>query len=240
MKIGIEQTASPPVWFPSIPTLERYKEIFSMEKVIQGLKNSIVITVSTTILVMILALPAAYSISRFRVGGRSLLISIMIIRLLPPISYTIPLFLLSREYGFYDTRISLVVVYTFFTLPIVIWLMLGFFDEIPIELEEAAMIDGCSRLQSLVKVVLPLVRPGLAAAAVFSIITAWNEFLLALILTSFNARTLPVLINTFVTERTILWGQMCAAGVLLASPIIVFGITAQKYLVRGLMRGAIK
>lgn len=240
IKMTVEQTVSPPVWFPFNPTLDHYKKLFSMEEGIRGLINSTIVTASTAILVMILALPTAYAISRFRVGGSPLLISIMIIRLLPPISYCIPFYILARKYGFYDTRTGLVLVYTFFTLPIIIWLMLGFFDEVPKELEEAAMIDGCSRLQALLRIILPLVRPGLAATAVFCALTAWNEFLLPLVLTGFNARTLPVLVQTFVTQRATLWGLMSATGTILVLPMIVFGFAVGKHLVRGLVKGAVK
>jgi multiple sugar transport system permease protein len=159
----------------------------------------------------------------------------------PPIVTAVPLFLMMRDLRLLDTIASLVVVYTAFNLPFVVWMMVGFFRELPRELEEAAMMDGDSRLGALRRVVLPLAAPGLAATAVFCLIVSWNEFLLALVLTQTDAAmTLPVGIAGRVTQYEIKWGVMSAAGVVAMMPILIFALAVQKYLVRGLSLGAVK
>jgi multiple sugar transport system permease protein len=159
----------------------------------------------------------------------------------PPIVSAVPLFLMMRDLRLLNTLTSLVIVYTAFNLPFVVWMMRGFFQELPRELEEAAMVDGDSRLGALVRVILPLVTPGLSATAVFCLIMSWNEFLLALVLTQTDsAMTLPVGIAGRVTQYEIKWGVMSAAGVVAMLPILVFAIAVQRYLVRGLSLGAVK
>jgi multiple sugar transport system permease protein len=159
----------------------------------------------------------------------------------PAIVTAVPLFLMMRDLRLLDTKVSLIIVYTAFNLPFVVWMMRGFFDEVPRDLEEAALVDGDSRLGALVRVVLPLVAPGLAATAVFCLIVSWNEFLFALVLTQTDASmTLPVGIAGRVTQYEIKWGVMSAAGAVAIVPILVFAMAMQKYLVRGLSLGAVK
>jgi multiple sugar transport system permease protein len=159
----------------------------------------------------------------------------------PPIVTVVPLFLMMRDVRLLDTRLSLIIVYTAFNLPFVVWMMRGFFSEIPRELEEAARVDGDSRLGALRRVVLPLVAPGLAATAVFCLIISWNEFLFALVLTQTDAAmTLPVGIAGRVTQYEIKWGVMSAAATVAMMPILVFALAVQRYLVRGLSLGAVK
>jgi multiple sugar transport system permease protein len=161
--------------------------------------------------------------------------------MLPPIVTIVPLFLMLREVGLINSLVGLAIVYTGFNLPFVIWMMRGFFQEVPKEIEEAALLDGESRVGALWRIVLPLVRPGLAATAVFCLIVAWNEFLFALILTQTEAAmTLPVGIASRVTQYEIKWGAMSAAGVVAMIPVLVFASAVQKYLVRGLSLGAVK
>jgi multiple sugar transport system permease protein len=159
----------------------------------------------------------------------------------PPIVTIIPLFLMMRDLQLLNTITALIIVYTGFNLPYAVWMMRGFFQELPVELEEAAMVDGDSRLGALWRVVLPLVRPGLAATAIFCLIISWNEFLFALILTQTDASiTLPVGIAGRVTQYEIQWGAMSAAGVVAMLPILVFALIVQRHLVRGLSLGAVK
>jgi multiple sugar transport system permease protein len=161
--------------------------------------------------------------------------------MLPPIVTIVPLFLMLREVRMINSLFGLAIVYTAFNLPFVVWMMRGFFDETPRELEEAAMLDGESRMGALLRVVLPVVRPGLAATAVFCLIVSWNEFLFALILSQTeSAMTLPVGIAARVTQYEIHWGAMSAAGVLATFPVLIFATAAQRYLVRGLSLGAVK
>jgi multiple sugar transport system permease protein len=159
----------------------------------------------------------------------------------PPIVTAVPLFLMMRDLGLLNTRLALIILYTGFNLPFVVWMMRGFFLEIPRELEDAAMIDGDSRMGALRRVLLPLVAPGLAATAVFCLIISWNEFLFALVMTQTDeAMTLPVGIAGRVTQYEIKWGVMSAAGIVAMLPILVFALAVQKYLVRGLSLGAVK
>jgi len=161
--------------------------------------------------------------------------------MVPPIISIVPLFLLMNRLDLLNTRLSLVLIYTAFNLPLVVWMMRGFFEEVPVELEEAALVDGLNRVEALVRVVLPLTAPGLAATAVFCLIVAWNEFLFALVLAQTDrAMTLPVGIAAQVTQFEIRWGAMSAAGVLAMIPILVFAFAVQRYLVRGLSLGAVK
>ncbi|MGH9674478.1 MAG: carbohydrate ABC transporter permease, partial [Bryobacteraceae bacterium] len=193
---------------------------------------------------LLIGVPAAYGLARFewpRDWGRGIAFWILSTRMLPPIVTIVPLFLMLREIKLVNSLLGLAIVYTAFNLPFVVWMMRGFFEEVPRELEEAAMLDGESRMGALLRVVLPVVRPGLAATAVFCLIVAWNEFLFALILSQTEAAmTLPVGIAARVTQYEIKWGAMSAAGVVAAIPVLVFASAAQRYLVRGLSLGAVK
>jgi multiple sugar transport system permease protein len=160
--------------------------------------------------------------------------------MLPPITIIVPLYVLFNSMKLIDTIWALVISYLTFSIPLSIWMMTGFFADVPRELEESAMIDGCTRLGALFRVSLPIVAPGLAATAILSFIYCWNEFLYAVILTGRDARTLPVTITSFMTNKSILWGRIAASGSLVLVPVLIFALLAQRYLVRGLSRGAIK
>jgi multiple sugar transport system permease protein len=166
--------------------------------------------------------------------------SSLIPQMLPPIAIVVPLYVLFNRLDWTDTTLALVISYLTFTIPLSIWMMTGFFDDVPIELEEAAMIDGCSRFEALVRVSLPLVIPGMAATAILAFLFCWNEFLYAVILTGREARTLPVIITSFMTNKSVLWGRIAASGTLVLVPVIIFALVAQRYLVRGLAKGAVK
>src|SRR6266496_3315355 len=159
---------------------------------------------------------------------------------IPPIVLIIPIYILFRNLDLLDTHLGLILAYLTFSLPFVIWMMRGFLLDIPIELEEAAMIDGASRFQALVRVVLPLAAPGLAATAIFVILLAWNDFFYALILTSGNARTVTPYIGGFITDKAILWGRLYASSAIIMVPVLVFGLAVQKQLAHGLTGGAVK
>lgn len=244
LKSEVDQFAVPPRWALFTPTLAHYRDAFFARSFGQYLVTSLVVSVSSTLCAIVLGTLAAYGLARFRwpyrVGTR-LSLWILSTRMFPPIVTAVPLFLMMRDLRLLNTRAALVIVYTAFNLPFVVWMMRGFFAEIPRELEEAARVDGDSRLGALVRVVLPLVAPGLAATAVFCLIVSWNELLLALILTQTDAAmTLPVGIAGRVTQYEIKWGVMSAAGVVAMMPILVFALAVQRYLVRGLSLGAVK
>lgn len=244
LKREIDQFAFPPLWFHFEPVWTHYVESFGERSFGRYLWNSVAVASISTICAVGLGVPAAYALARLRwPGDWSERISFWILstRMLPPIVTIVPLFLMLREAGLLNSLTGLIAIYTAFNLPFVVWMMRGFFSEVPSELEEAAMLDGDSRWGALVRVVLPVVRPGLAATAVFCLIVAWNEFLFALILTqTAAATTLPVGIASRVTQYEIKWGAMSAAGVVAMIPVLIFAAAAQRYLVRGLSLGAVK
>lgn len=244
LKTEVDQFASPPKWFKFTPTLAHYYDAFSTRSFGRYLITSAIAAALSTACAMVLGTLAAYGLSRFRLRGqlgRRLSLWILSTRMFPPIVTAVPLFLMMRDFRLINTISSLVIVYTALNLPFVVWMMRGFFKELPRELEEAAMVDGDSRLGALVRVILPIAAPGLAATAVFCLIVSWNEFLLALALTQTDAAmTLPVGIAGRVTQYEIQWGVMSAAGVVAMLPILVFALAVQRYLVRGLSLGAVK
>ena len=243
-KSEVDQFAVPPRWFQFNPTLEHYHDAFVSRSFIDYLITSAIVSVVSTICALILGTLAAYSLARFRLPynlDQKVSLWILSTRMFPAIVTAIPLFLMMRDLRLLNTRASLIIVYTAFNLPFVVWMMRGFFAELPRDLEEAALVDGDSRLGALVRVVLPLVAPGLAATAVFCLIVSWNEFLFALVLTQTDAAmTLPVGIAGRVTQYEIKWGVMSAAGTVAMLPILVFALAVQRYLVRGLSLGAVK
>jgi multiple sugar transport system permease protein len=243
-KHEIDQFAVPPRWFWFTPTLKHYIDAFVTRGFGAYLVNSAIVAVCSTLCAMVLGTLAGYSLARLRLPfgmGRKLSMWILSTRMFPAIVTALPLFLIMRDLRLLNTLLSLIIVYTGFNLPFVVWMMRGFFAELPRELEEAAMVDGDSRLGALWRVVLPLAAPGLAATAVFCLIVSWNEFLFALVLTQTDAAmTLPVGIAGRVTQYGIEWGAMSAAAVVAMIPILVFALSVQKYLVRGLSLGAVK
>ncbi len=244
LKSEVDQFASPPRWLAFTPTLAHYYDAFFTRSFAKYLTTSLTVAGLSTICAVILGTLAAYGLARFKLRGKldqRLSLWILSTRMFPPIVTAVPLFLMMRDLRLLNTIASLVIVYTALNLPFVVWMMRGFFRELPRELEEAAMVDGDSRLGALVRVILPLVTPGLAATAVFCLIVSWNEFLLALVLTQTDASmTLPVGIAGRVTQYEIKWGVMSAAGVVAMIPILAFAMAVQRYLVRGLSLGAVK
>jgi len=243
-KREVDQFALPPKWVVFPPTLEHYADAFINRSFGQYLFNSLFVAVASTICALVIGTLAAYALARFRLRwnlDRKLALWILSTRMFPAIVTAVPLFLIMRAVWLVNTRLSLIIVYTGLNLPFVVWMMRGFFAEVPRDLEEAAMVDGDSRMGALWRVVLPLVAPGLAATAVFCLIVSWNEFLFALVLTQTDdAMTLPVGIAGRVTQYGIKWGAMSAAAVVAMVPILVFALSVQRYLVRGLSLGAVK
>lgn len=231
--------AIPPVW-SFTPTLQNYAEVLTPD-FLSYLMNSVVVALSTTLVALILGMFAAYGFARFRIRGAFWLrISALIPQMLPPITIIVPLYVLFNGLDLTDTRTGLIISYLTFTIPLAIWMMIGFFEDVPEDLEESAMIDGCTRFQALSKITLPIVTPGLAATAILNFMYCWNEFLYAVILTGRDARTLPVTITSFMTNKAILWGRIAASGSLILIPILIFALVAQRYLIRGLSKGAVK
>ncbi|MFQ5812469.1 MAG: carbohydrate ABC transporter permease [Anaerolineae bacterium] len=232
--------AIPPAWiFP--PTLENYREVFLYGPFPKYFVNSLIVALGTTAIALLAGSLAAYAFARFEFRGSHVIqMAVLIPQIIPPITIIIPLFVLFRSINMIDRIPSLIFAYLSFTIPLSIWMMVGFFRDVPRELEEAALIDGASRWQAMWKVVFPLVTPGLAATAILCFIFSWNEFLYAVILTGRNAKTVPVAITGFITNRDILWGRIAASGSVVLLPVLIFALSVQRYLVRGLSRGAIK
>ena len=244
LKNEVDQFSVPPRWLAFEPTLAHYRDAFVERSFGQYLLTSAIVSVLSTAFALVLGTLAAYGLARFPLPHKlntRVALWILSTRMFPPIVTAVPLFLLMNQVNLLDTTASLVIVYTAFNLPFVVWMMRGFFKEIPREMEEAARVDGDTRMGALRRVVLPLVTPGLAATAIFCLIISWNEFLFALTLTQTDAAmTLPVGIAGRVTQYEIKWGVMSAAGVVAMVPILAFALCVQRYLVRGLSLGAVK
>ena len=232
--------AYPPA-FTFSPSLDSYKVLFDRFAFGDPIVNSLIIcTLSTGIAVVVGSL-AAYALSRFRVpGGRVLMFVLLSVRMFPAIALALPLYLLLTKNGLFDSRLGVIAAYTAFSIPIVVWMMRSFFEDVPMALDEAALMDGHSRLSVLTRVVAPLSTPGLVATATFVVILLWNEFLIATVLTSSKAVTIPVAVTGLYTDRGIEWDKMAAAGSLAILPVVFFTLLIHKYLVRGLTFGAVK
>jgi len=230
----------PPVWIFE-PTLDHFRTLFLEKEVLRSFTNSLVVATSSTLLALLVGVPAAYAFARFEFRGKeSLAFYFLSSRMTPPIAMIVPFFLISRDLGLLDTRLVLILAYTAFNFAFVVWLLRGFFAEIPNEIDEAALVDGCSRFGAFLRVVLPLAVPGIASAGIICFIFSWNEFLFALVLTSMNAKTLPVAAAGFVTDRLVLWGNLCAMAVVIFVPVMIFAVLTRKQLIRGMTLGAVK
>ncbi len=229
-------------YVPRRVTFENYVTLWRRSEFPRLMFNSAVVTGITVVVCLLLGLLAAYGISRYRFRGRQgLLVFYLVIRMFPFVLLLVPLFIMLRGLGLLDSRVGLALAYTTFLLPLCVWMMKGFFDAIPPDLEDASRVDGSTRLGALFRIVLPLVRPGLIATAVLIAISAWNEFLFALMLTtSGGSRTWPVGLQLMVGEFQLPWGQLSAGGIISIVPIILFFSVVQRSLVRGLTAGGIK
>lgn len=240
-KTPLDAIAVPPTVWPEQWTLENYVSALSREGVPAALINSVTTAVISTILSLVLAVPAAYAITRFRTpSGRVFIIAALVTRMVPTIAVGAPLVEIMRGIGLTDTSFGLALAHTTISLPLSIWLMASFFEAVPDELDEAAKVDGCSRLQALWRVVLPVVTGGLAVTAIFAFLASWNEFLFALLLTSVRAQTTPVVIANFQTQFGLDWGGMTALAAVYSVPVIILTLFLQRQIVAGLTLGAVK
>ena len=229
---------------PEALTLANYVSLFAGRQFGAYLANSIIVTTLSVTVALALGTMAAYVLARFRLWAgmqRYVGFGLLMVRLLPPIVIIVPIFLVAEQLSLLNTQLSLIIVYATFNVTIVVWMMESFFREIPVDLEEAAMVDGDTRFTAFRRIVLPLAAPGLVATGIFAVITTYNEFLFALVLTSTPAaETMPIGAATLIGRINVDWGAMSAAGVIGALPIVVFSIFVQKHLVRGLTMGAVK
>jgi multiple sugar transport system permease protein len=222
-------------------TLLNYRTLYIQRALLAYFRNSIMVAVFTTVISLILGSLAAYGFARFNWKKREdRAFWVLSQKFLPAMAVVIPYFLMASLAGLLDTRIILIICYTTFNIPFTIWMMRGFIEDLPIELEEAAFVDGCNRLQVLVRIVFPLVLPGMTATAIFCVINSWNEFVFANFLTSIHSKTVPTSVMMYLSVSGVKWGEMAATGVLAVLPVLIFAICVQKYMIRGLTFGAVK
>lgn len=239
-KKASQVTKMPPVWLPEI-TFESYVAIFETAPFLHYTINSVVVTLSVTGLAVVLGTLAAYGFSRYSfTGSRFMFYSMIASRLFPPVSFVIPFMILFNKFNLTDTRLALIIVNLFLNLPFVVWILIGFFDAIPRELDEAARIDGCSKARAFWKVILPQARPGIVAGAILTFIMTWNEFLFALSFTRRVAKTLPIGITDFYADNFVVWSKVTAASTYAMIPAIIFVLLFQRNLVKGMLQGAVK
>lgn len=224
-----------------MPTMDNFKAVIEDGHIDRYLKNSLIISIAATIITLLLGTMCAYALARFRFLGRdSLSYGTLILRTLPPAVLAVPVFVVWAAWGINDTLAGVILIYVALNLPFTIWLLYGFIEQVPEELEEAAAIDGCGPFRVFCLVILPLLKPGMAAAAIFTFRLAWNEFILSFILTNRYTRTLPASISNYITDTGVEWGKIMAAGVLIALPPLIFTFVAAKQIITGLTAGSVK
>jgi len=239
-KVETQIFSVPPVWI-FVPTIQNYTDVLVMDRFSRYLTNSLIVGVVSTLFTLTFGGMAAYALVRFKFMGKGVIsITTLLLRMLPPAVLAVPVFVIWNDWNLLDKRTGLILVYVAMNLPFTIWILYGFIAQIPKELEEAAVIDGCNPYQVFFRVVLPLIRPGLAAAAIFTFRIAWNEFILSLVLTNRYTRTLPVATSLFLTDHGIQWGKIMAMGTLIALPPLIFTFIAARQIITGLTAGAVK
>lgn len=237
LKTGVQNIEYPPL-FIFTPTFENFRAVFQQHNFLHYLFNSLLIASVATLISLILGLPAAYSIAKYK--QQKIGVIILIARMTPFVSYLLPWYIIFRRLNLIDTYLALSLTHLIITLPMVIWLMVSFFEGVPGELEDSAMIDGCSRMQSFVNIVLPLVRNGIATAAIISFIFSWNQFLFSLVLSGPKTKTVPVAVYSFISYGKIDWAGIGAAATLIVLPVSVFAFIVRRSIVQGLTMGALK
>jgi multiple sugar transport system permease protein len=234
--------STPPDLSPASFTLANYREVLGSAALLgKGLMNSLIVAGLTTFLALLLGAPAAYALARLEVRNQeTLLLLILVAQMFPAIVIVIPLFIAASKLGLIDTRVNLILVYLSFNLPVVIWVLRGFFAGLPRDLERAARVDGATILQAFAWIILPLSLPALFAAASFAFIEAWNEFFFALIMTRQNAQTVPLVISSFAGQYQTIFGQMMAAAAISIAPIVLLTFLLRSTILRGFADGLLK
>lgn len=235
-----EAFAQPPLFFPSL-NFSNFKDYLSQTSFLVYIKNSIVVTFVSTALSVFIGVFAAYALARGNLkGGNQMAMFMLSSRFVPAVATIIPTYMIYRRIGLYDTQVGLILLHMAMNIPYVVWMMRSFFREIPIAIEEASWIEGCSRIGTIFRIVLPMSRMGLAATAVLAMIFSWNEFLYAMIMTGAKSKTLPLSMAMFMGETGIEWHMMAAAGVMILTPALIFSILVHRNLGSGLSMGAVK
>ena len=234
--------SDPPQWIPKNPTFDNYQTVIQNPAMIQYFKNTVIISLSSTVLSVVIAVLAAYGFSRYKFRGRSVFLGMFLFsRILPRVSLILPFFIILRNIRLLNTHLGMIIVYIIIGLPITIWLAKGFFDKIPIEIEESAILDGCGPLTILLRIIVPISAPAIGAIAMYAFILAWNELLLALILTlDISTQTISIGLSYYKLEFGISWGNLMAGSVLMSIPAVIVFIFFQKSLVDGLTAGSVK
>jgi len=238
LKNELDNTAWPPVFIPNPPTLANFQDVFEKNDFLLYTINSVIVSFSATGLALLLGVPAAYGIAKSKAGKAAALI--LVARVTPGLSYLIPLFLLFQWLGLIGTLAPLVITHLVITVPIVVWVMIGFFEGLPGELEEAALMDGANIWQAFVHVAMPLARPGITVAMILAFIFSWNNFIFGVVLAGRTTRTLPVAVYNVLTFEQISWGPLAAAALVVTAPVLLLTLVMQKEIVAGLTAGGVK
>jgi multiple sugar transport system permease protein len=238
LKTDVENLAYPPVLLPSALTLNNYAYVFANSSFVRFAINSMIVAVGSTGLSLVLGIPAAYGIARSRRYGTALLI--LVARMTPALSYLIPWFLLFQQLGMANTYTALILTHLIIGLPLVIWIMLGFFEGVSRELEDAALIDGCSRFGGFLRIAMPLTRPGIMVSGILAFIFSWNNFIFAVVLAGPRLQTLPVAVFSMMSFEQTNWGPLAAAALLITAPVLLLTLTVQRDIVAGLAAGGMK
>ena len=243
----VEIMAKPPVWIPTELNLDHYRAMFGGigeggVPVLTYFLNSLVISLTSTVIALLVGMAGGYAFARYRIPGKgAIFVTLMVTRAVPGVALSLPLFILFGRLGIIDTHFGMILVYVALNVPFTIWLIDGFFRQVPKELAEAAEIDGCTRWQAFWKVEFPVARAGIASAGIFAFLTSWNEYALASQLTrSLNSKTMPVGLMDFTSQFTLNWGGMCALAVLMIIPALLLTFLVQKHLIAGLTFGGVK
>lgn len=240
-KPGSEVIAVPPKFFPRVFSIENFSGLLERMDAMKFLFNSLTVALISTIIALILGSLAAYAIQRSGAKLSVLLIVLVLcLKMIPTSSIVVPIYELICNLGLYDTKIALIIVYAAINMPFVMWTMLSFYEGVPTTLDEAAYMDGANSLQTFWRVILPICKPGLATAFIFTLFLAWNDFLVALLLTSTNAKTFTVGLAGFLSAYNLDLGSMCAGAFLFSFPVMIISLAAQKYIVQGMTAGAVK
>ena len=229
-------------YLPSTVTLENFVMLFERMNFLGYFANSFIVAIGSTVLGLIVSMSSSYAFARFRFRGRRFFMTLfLVIPMFPTVLILIPIYDIMRVTGLLNTYASLIVAYSSFTIPFAVWMMTGYFAALPVEMEEAARVDGCSRLGAFVRVLLPTAVPGISATALYIFIVSWNEYTFAAMLAQDEAvRTLPVALQFFITEFTVNWGLLAAGGVIVSLPVILLFVVLQRQLIAGLTAGAVK
>lgn len=239
-KTRLDAFAIPPkVFFEA--TLDNYKEAFISGGMLDNLKNSLIVMLATVSIGLVIGLPSAFAFSRFKTRSDKIMLNYLLgTRFTPFVVLALPLYLIMSKLGMLNSYFGIIIAHISFNLPFIVWMMKGFFDAVPKEIDEAARIEGYSWFRVFISIDIPLAKSGLAATAVFCAINSWNEFLMALILTGRNTTTMPVAIPGMLTPQGTLWGQIAAVGTVITIPVLIFAILVQKHMVAGMTMGAVK